>query len=88
MEFLQISGIWEEYVEQCPLRHARPNAPTKTEILGTILCSVLCGQRHSAHITAMRGDSVLPKLLGVARLRSEDSVRGAFAEQDEDALTL
>jgi hypothetical protein len=31
---------------------------------------------------------VLPGLLGIERLRSEDSVRRAFANQDEDALTL
>jgi hypothetical protein len=56
--------------------------------LGTILCSVLSGHRRYAHITGMRGDSVLPKLLGIACLRSEDSVRRAFAHQDEEALTL
>jgi hypothetical protein len=36
----------------------------------------------------MRGDTVLPKLLGIGQLRSEDSIRRAFAQQDEDALTL
>ena len=30
----------------------------------------------------------MPKLLGIERLRSEDSIRRAFANQDEDALTL
>jgi hypothetical protein len=88
LEFLQISGIWSDFVEQCPLAYTSPNAPTKTEILGTILCGVLSGHRRYAHITAMRGDSVLPKLLGIARLRSEDSIRRAFAHQDEEALTL
>jgi hypothetical protein len=88
LEFLQISGIWEEFVEQCPLHYTSPNAPTKAEILGTVLCSVLSGHRRYAHITGIRGDSVLPKLLGIACLRSEDSIRRAFTNQDEDALTL
>jgi hypothetical protein len=88
LEFLQISGIWEEFVEQCPLRYTSPNAPTKAEILGTILCSVVSGHRRYAHISGMRGDSVLPQMLGIERLRSEDSIRRAFANQDEDALTL
>jgi hypothetical protein len=88
LEFLHVSGIWEEFVEQCPLHYSSPNAPTKAEILGTILCSVLSGHRRYAHITGIRGDSVLPKLLGIACLRSEDSIRRAFANQDEDALTL
>jgi hypothetical protein len=88
LEFLRVSGIWEEFVEQCPLTYTSPNAPTKAEILGTILCGVLSGHRRYAHITGMRGDSVLPKLLGISKLRSEDSIRRAFAHQDEEALTL
>ena len=87
-EFLQISGIWESFVDQCPLTYTSPNAPTKAEILGTILLSVLSGHRRYAHITGMRGDTVLPKLLGIDKLRSEDSIRRAFANQDEAALTL
>jgi hypothetical protein len=88
LEFLKISGIWEEFVDRCPLSYSSPNAPTKAEILGTILCSVLSGHRRYAHITGMRGDTVLPKLLGIGQLRSEDSIRRAFAQQDEDELTL
>jgi len=88
IEFLQISGIWQEFVDRCPLTYTSPNAPTKAEVLGTILLSVLSGHRRYAHITGMRGDSVLPKLLGIGKLRSEDSIRRAFANQDEDALTL
>jgi hypothetical protein len=87
-EFLHVSGLWQEFVEQCPLRYTSPNAPTKAEILGTILCSVLSGHRRYAHISGMRGDPVLPKLLGIECLRSEDSIRRAFANQDEDALML
>jgi hypothetical protein len=87
-EFLHVSGLWEEFVEQCPLQYRSPNAPAKAEILGTILCGVLNGHRRYAHISGMRGDPVLPKLLGIGKLRSEDSIRRAFANQDEDALTL
>jgi hypothetical protein len=87
-EFLHVSGLWAEFVEECPLRYTSPNAPTKAEILGTILCSVLSGHRRYAHISGMRGDPVLPKLLGIECLRSEDSIRRAFANQDEDALML
>jgi hypothetical protein len=55
LEFLQMSGIWSDFVEQCPLAYTSPNAPTKAEILGAILCGVLSGHRRYAHITAMRG---------------------------------
>ncbi|MFO0281985.1 MAG: transposase, partial [Acidobacteriota bacterium] len=36
----------------------------------------------------MRQDLVLPRLLGLSCLRSEDSVRRAFAPVDEDAATV
>ena len=88
IEFLQVSGIWQEFVDQCPLTYTSPNAPTKAEILGTILLSVLSGHRRYAHITGVRGDTVLPRLLGIGKLRSEDSIRRAFANQDEEKLTL
>ena len=88
VEFLKVSGVWERFVAECPLRYSSPNAPTKNEILGTILFSVLSGHRRYAHITAIRGDDVLPGLLGIERFRSEDSVRRAFEKQDEEALTL
>jgi len=55
IEFLQVSGIWKEFVDQCPLTYSSPNAPAKAEILGTILLSVLSGHRRYAHITGMRG---------------------------------
>lgn len=88
VEFLKVSGVWERFVAECPLRYSSPNAPTKNEILGTILFSVLSGHRRYAHITAIRGDDVLPGLLGIEQFRSEDSVRRAFEKQDEEALTL
>jgi hypothetical protein len=88
IEFLKVSGLWERFVEECPLKYVSPNAPTKSEILGTILFSVLSGHRRYAHITGIRSDAILPKLLGIERFRSEDSIRRAFEKEDEAALTL
>src|SRR6187549_2262768 len=88
VEFLKVSGIWERFVAECPLHYTSRNAPTKNEILGTILFSVLSGHRRYAHITAIRGDEVLPRLLGIEQFRSEDSVRRAFEKQDEEAVTV
>lgn len=88
IEFLKVTGLWERFVEGCPLSYTSPNAPTKNEILGTIVFSVLNGHRRYAHITGLRGDDVLAKLLGIERFRSEDSVRRAFEKQDEESLTL
>ena len=88
LEFLKTSGLWETWVRDCPLVYSSPNAPTKEEILGTILLSVLSGHKRYAHITSMRQDQVLPELLGISCLRSEDSVRRAFANINEEAATL
>jgi hypothetical protein len=44
-------------------------------------------RRRYAQITGMRGDDVLPRLLEIAKFRSEDSVRRAFESHNEEALT-
>ena len=88
IEFLKVTGLWERFVESCPLNYTSPNAPSKNEILGTILFSVLNGHRRYAHITGLRGDDVVARMLGIERFRSEDSVRRAFEKQDEESLTL
>ena len=88
VEFLKVSGIWEKFVKECPLEYSSPNAPDKSEILGTILFRVLSGHRRYAHITGIRGDEVLPELLDIKQFRSEDSVRRAFEKQDEEKLRL
>src|SRR5205823_950924 len=78
VEFLKANGLWQQWVEDCPLKYSSPNAPPKEDILGTILLSVLAGHKRYAHVTTVRSDSVLPGLLGMQRVRSEDAVRRAF----------
>src|SRR3954471_18812513 len=63
IEFLKTNGLWEPWVNDCPLTYRSPNAPPKQDILGTVFLSVLAGHKRYAHITTMRGDSVLPDLL-------------------------
>jgi hypothetical protein len=83
IEFLKVNGLWEEWVRDCPLQYSSPNAPPKADILGTVLLAVLAGHKRYAHITTIRGDRVLPELLGMQRVRSEDAVRRAFQHGDE-----
>jgi hypothetical protein len=93
IEFLQVSGLYEPWVSQCPLVWVSPNAPRKTDVLGTVVLSVLSGHQRYAHINGLRGDGVNPALLGMSkgaaprrRLEvSEDSVRRAFGKLDEEA---
>ena len=41
IEFLKTSGLFQEWVNDCPLQYTSPNAPQKQDVLGTILLSVL-----------------------------------------------
>src|SRR3954447_12635993 len=87
VEFLKTNGLWERWVEDCPLHYTSPNAPPKQDILGTVMLSMLAGHKRYAHITTVRNDSVLPELLGMKRVRSEDAVRRAFQQGEEEGWT-
>ena len=65
IEFLKTTGLFEGWVEDCPLQYTSPNAPAKRDVLGTLLLSVLAGHWRYAHINALRGDGVNPELLGM-----------------------
>ena len=43
IEFLKTAGLWEAWVKDCPVTYESPNAPTKADVLGTILLSVSGG---------------------------------------------
>jgi hypothetical protein len=83
IEFLKTSGLFDKWVEDCPLHYTSGNAPEKRNILGTLLLSVLAGHWRYAHINAIRGDGVNPELLGMTRVASEDSVRRGMKAMDE-----
>jgi hypothetical protein len=75
IDYLKQAGLFDEWVADCPLHLIRPNAPSKRDLLGTLMLSVLAGHRRYAHITALRCDSVNTELLGMKRVVRADSVR-------------
>lgn len=83
IEFLKVSGLYDAYVTECPLRYTSPNAPNVRDVLGTLLLSILAGHKRYAHITTIRSDRVNPELLGMKEIASEDSVRRALAAMDD-----
>ena len=85
IEFLKVSGVFDGLVADCPLSRTSPNAPTNRDVLGTIVLSVLAGHKRYAHVTTLRADGVLPELLGIDRILSEDAVRRGLAAIDETA---
>ncbi len=51
------------------------------------MLAILAGQRRYAHITALRGDTVNPALLGMTRVVSEDAVRRGLGKIEAAAGT-
>lgn len=87
IEFLNLTGLWSRWVESCPLHYTSPNAPTRTEVLGTWMLSILAGHRRYAHVTAIRCDGINPGLLGMHKVISEDALRNALKRVPEAAGT-
>ncbi len=85
IDYLKQAGLFDAWVADCPLSLTSPNAPSKRDLLGTVLLSVLAGHRRYAHITALRCDPVNPQLLGMRKVVSEDSVRRGLGKIEEEA---
>ena len=84
-EFLNLSGLYRHWIEDCPLRYASPNGSKIADVLGTLFLSVLSGHWRYAHIAALRADAVSASLLGMDSVVSEDTVRRALRALDEVA---
>ena len=84
IQFLKVGGLFERWVEQCPLRYQSNNAPQKRDVLGSFLLSILSGHNRYAHMTALLNDRVNSRLLGMRKVVSDDSARRALKKIDED----
>ncbi len=83
-EFLSTTGVYESWVNSCPLTYGPGNASRKRDVLGTWFLSILAGQHRYSHITALRGDGVSPQILGMSKIVSEDTLRRALARMNAD----
>lgn len=50
IEFLNVSGVFEAWVADCPLTDHRNHASDTRAVLGTLLLSILAGHHRYAHI--------------------------------------
>ncbi len=78
-EFLGTAGVFDRWVQDCPLHYSSPNASRPRDVLGTLMLGILAGAKRYAHIAGVRGDAVAAKALGLRGMVSEDSVRRALA---------
>jgi hypothetical protein len=83
-EFLATAGVYESWVDSCPLRYTSGNGSRVRDVLGTWLLSILAGHNRYAHITGLRGDRVSPQILGMSKIVSEDALRRALARLSAD----
>lgn len=84
-QFLESTGVFTRWVTGCPLPRGSNRSHQTRDVLGTALLSVLNGHRRYAHVTALRGDQVNPRLLGMGQVVSEDTLRRALGRLDADA---
>jgi Transposase DDE domain group 1 len=84
IEFLKLGNLLDPWIKECPLYLVSPNAPSKQDVLGTLLLSILAGHKRYAHVTAIRCDQVNPSLLGMSKIVSEDSLRRALLKIVEE----
>jgi len=85
IEFLTLTGLWSCWQDRCPLSYSSPNAPTRADVLGTWMLSILSGHRRYSHVTTIRCDGVNPGLLGMNKVISEDALRRALLAIPEEA---
>jgi hypothetical protein len=79
-EFLESTRMFEKLVAQCPLSYESNNAPSKREVLGTILLSALQGHTRYAHMASLAGSQLDAQTLGMSKIPSEDSIRAALGK--------
>jgi hypothetical protein len=91
-EFLVTAGVYESWIDSCPLRYANSSGGDqhKRDALGTWFLSILAAHHRYAHITALRSDGSAHRSLGMSKIVSEDALRRALArlstEQSRDWL--
>lgn len=78
-QYIKTGGLLDRLCGASPLTYSSNNAPEVRDVFGTMLMSVLNGQTRYAHISALRGERVGTKMLGIGKIVSEDSVRRALA---------
>jgi hypothetical protein len=84
IEFLIATGLFDQWVKDCPLNYKSPNGSTARDILGTWMLSILSGHWRYAHASTIRADGVNPGLLGMSGVVAEDTLRRGLKAIDED----
>lgn len=83
IEFLKTSKLFDDLVQDCPLKFTSNNASSVRDILGSMMLSILSGHTRYSHVTALRGEGINAELLGMKKIVSEDVIRRSLLGMDE-----
>jgi hypothetical protein len=84
-QYLAATGAFDALVADTPLGYASNRAHAPRDVLGTLFLGILAGHYRYAHLAALRGDDIAPRLLGLGTIVSEDCVRRALRRIDAAA---
>jgi hypothetical protein len=82
-EFLATAGVFDRWVDGCPLSYHSPTASSARDVLGTLMRAA--NATRISQIADVRGDAVAAQALGLKSLVSEDSVRRALKAMEPEA---
>jgi hypothetical protein len=85
IEFVVATGLFDQWVADCPLNYKSPNGSEPKDVLGTWMLSILSGHWRYAHASAIRADGVNPGLLGMNGVVAEDTLRRGLKMIEEEA---
>lgn len=77
-EYLHEGNLFSSWVADCPLEYKSNNAPEVSDVLGTIMLSVLSGHTRYCHMSSVYGDEASAELIGVNKFVSHDSAERAL----------
>jgi len=71
-QYLAASGAFEKLVADTPLCYESNRAHAPRDLLGALLLGILAEHYRYAHLAALRGDDIAPRLHGSRAIVSED----------------
>jgi hypothetical protein len=66
--FSERRGVFDESVRECPLECRGGIAPSKRDVLGSLLLAVQAAHRRNAQVSSLPGDGVAAPALGMNRI--------------------
>ena len=80
--FLKKTGIFEVLANTSPVTRTSNNAMSVYDIIMSFSLTALCDGKHFSDVDRLRHDPAIPKLFGMGRIASDDTIRRYFQSID------